>query len=93
MPRCTARRTLKRRRDSDGLKWTPDGRAIAFVEPEGTNVWLQPIDGSAPRQFTHFSDRQIDAIAWSPDGRRLAVSRRLTTTDIVLFTGLDGATR
>ena len=63
MPRCTARRTLKRRRDSDHFKWTSDGRAIAFVDPEGTNC------------------------------RRLAVSRRQTRTDIVLFTGLNGGTR
>jgi serine/threonine protein kinase/Tol biopolymer transport system component len=93
MPGCTSRRSLKRRRDITELRWMPDGQAIAFIEPRETNIWLQPIDGGAPHQFTHFTDRQIDAMAWSPDGRRLAVSRRLTSTDVVMFRGFDGGTR
>jgi hypothetical protein len=50
---------------------------------------VQPLDGSARRQLTHFADdRTITDFAWSRDGRRLAISRNTVTNDIVLFKGL-----
>jgi Tol biopolymer transport system component len=53
------------------------------------NLWLQPLDGSAPRQLTHFSDgKTIGHYAWSRDGKRLAMSRATQSSDIVLFRGL-----
>jgi hypothetical protein len=49
---------------------------------------VQPLDGGAPRQLTHFADRTIADFAWSRDGTRLAVARATVTNDIVLFKGL-----
>jgi Tol biopolymer transport system component len=70
------------------LRWTPDGRAIAYINSATTsNVWLQPVDGGAPRQLTQFTDRTISDFAWSRD-MRLAVARATITNDIVLFKGL-----
>jgi eukaryotic-like serine/threonine-protein kinase len=89
LPRCTSRTTLPRQRTSV-FKWTPDGRAIAFVDATGTNVWAQPLDGGTARQLTHFTDRVIEAFAWSADGQRLALARSTIINDIVLFKGLNG---
>jgi Tol biopolymer transport system component len=75
------------------IRWTPDGRGIAYVneEPE-PNIWVQPLDGSSHRPFTRFADgRTILDFAWSRDGARLAIVRAATSTDIVLFTGLQEA--
>jgi eukaryotic-like serine/threonine-protein kinase len=68
------------------LRWTPDGRGLTYADATQTNLWVQPIDGAAPRQLTTFSDgRKIAAFDWSPDGQQLAVARSVTTSDIVLL--------
>jgi hypothetical protein len=88
LPACTSRRSLPiilpgRRR------WTPDGRGIAYYDLATRNIWIQSLDGSAPRQLTHFTDdREIADFAWSHDGKRLAISRVSVSNDIVLFRGL-----
>ena len=71
-------------------RWTPDGKGIAFNDVgRGGNLWVQPLDGSARRQLTHFADdRTITDFAWSRDGTRLAITRNTVTNDIVLFKGL-----
>jgi Tol biopolymer transport system component len=69
----------------------PDGRSIAYARSNapGENIWIQPLDGSAPRQLTLFTDdRFILDFAWSRDGKRLAIARVTTINDIVLFRGL-----
>jgi serine/threonine protein kinase/Tol biopolymer transport system component len=73
-------------------RWTRDGRAITYVSAlDGSNLWVQPIDGTSPHQLTHFTDgASIGNFAWSPDGQRLAVSRATFSSDIVLFSGLTG---
>ena len=72
------------------LRWTPDGRDIAYVDSvTQANIWIQPLDGKPPRQLTPFTDaRTIGDFAWSRDGKRLAISRVSVTNDIVLFKGL-----
>jgi eukaryotic-like serine/threonine-protein kinase len=71
------------------LRWTPDGRAIAFISPATpSNIWLQALDGTARRQLTHLTDRIISDFAWSRDGSRLALARATVINDIVLFKGL-----
>src|SRR5439155_24402705 len=84
---CASRRTLADW-PTGRLRWTPDGRAIAYIDTARSNLWAQPIDGGMPRQLTHFTDHPVLDFAWSRDGRRLAVSRSTTTNDIVLFRGL-----
>ena len=75
---------------SGRVRWAPDGKGVAYVrgEPQ-SNIWIQPLDGSTPRQMTTFGDsREILDFAWSRDGKQLAVARATTTTDIILFRGL-----
>ncbi len=68
-------------------RWTPDGRALSYlVTRDGaSNVWLQPIDGSPPRQVTDFKTERIHYFAWSRDGKWLACARGQEPTDVVLI--------
>jgi eukaryotic-like serine/threonine-protein kinase len=76
------------------VRWTPDGRGIAYVDGERQrNIWIIPAAGGPPNQVTHFEDRVIVDFDWSPDGTRLVVARRLETNDIVMIQGLQRGTR
>ena len=90
LPACSNRRSqdLPANFRYEWTRWTPDGRAIAYVDTSDRNIWAQPLDGSAPRQITRFKDRSIKGFAWSHDGKRLAIARITTTNDIVLLRGL-----
>jgi hypothetical protein len=90
---CGSRRTFPR---LTRPKFTADGRAIAYIDSTTqTNIWIQPLDGGAPRQLTHFADegRTIWDYAWSADGKRLAVARGTITNNIVLLRGFNRAAR
>ncbi len=69
------------------VKWTPDGRNIAFLNsPNGVpNIWLQPLDGGAPKQLTDFPSDNIIAFNWNADGKQLAVIRGVETSDVLLI--------
>ena len=73
-----------------GLRWTPDGRSLVYVDTHGgvSNVWRLPLDGGTPVQLTHFDSGQIFNLALSPDGRRLALARGTLTSDVVLIRDL-----
>jgi Tol biopolymer transport system component len=86
---CSSRKTLAV--TGAEVHWMPDGRGIAYIDARTqSDLWVQPLDGTAPRQLTRFpADRQqIWDFAWSADGKRLAVARARIASDIVLFRGL-----
>ncbi len=70
-----------------GIQWTPDGRALSFIDNRYgvSNVWLQPLDGSPPKQLTNFTSETIFRFAWSPDGKMIVAERGTETGDIVLI--------
>jgi Tol biopolymer transport system component len=72
------------------VRWTPDGRAIAYSRTIGgvSNLWVQPIDGSPPKQLTDFKELRLLNFAWSRDGKQLALSRGVTNSDVVLISNL-----
>jgi eukaryotic-like serine/threonine-protein kinase len=70
------------------MKFTPDGRGLAYVDSSVMNVWTRSFTGGQPRQITQFTDRTIMGLAYSRDGKRLAVARAAVTNDIVLLKGL-----
>jgi Tol biopolymer transport system component len=69
------------------VRWLPDGQSIAYANSPGgvSDIWLQPLDGSPPKQLTNFKAEQILAFEWSRDGRSLAFVRGVETSDIVLI--------
>ncbi|HEX8475777.1 MAG TPA: winged helix-turn-helix domain-containing protein [Pyrinomonadaceae bacterium] len=67
--------------------WTPDGRAVTYLDSRDgpTNIWSQPLDGTAPRQLTHFKTDGVGAYGWSLNGKQLVYSRGVETTGVVLI--------
>jgi len=61
--------------------------AVSYLISEngGSNLWLQPLDGSPGRQITHLPSEQISSYAWSPDGKTIALIRREDVADVVLL--------
>ncbi len=70
------------------LRWTTDGQAIAYADKQNGkgNIWLQPIDGGAARQSTHWKADPIFSFDWSRDGRWVAYATGMVTSDVVLIT-------
>ena len=73
-------------------KWTPDGKALAYISNKDAvgNLWSQPIDGGPPKQLTKFTSDMIFNYAWSSDGKKLALARGSKTSDVVLISDLGG---
>jgi Tol biopolymer transport system component len=69
------------------FSFMPSGKAVAYaVREKGVdNLWMQPLDGSARRQLTHFASEKINGFAFSRDGTRLAVGRGHADSDAVLL--------
>jgi len=53
------------------FRWTADGSALAYAaKQEGTgNIWIQPLDGGAPKQLTHWNANPVFLFDWSRDGK------------------------
>jgi eukaryotic-like serine/threonine-protein kinase len=69
------------------LRFMPDGKAFAYgiFDNSVGNIWVQPLDGSAPRALTNFTSEEIRDFNWSTDGKKLVVVRGHTDSDIVLL--------
>jgi eukaryotic-like serine/threonine-protein kinase len=74
-------------RGLSSLAFMPSGKAILYpVREKGVdNLWVQPLDGSARRQLTHFTSEKIGGFGYSKDGTRLAVGRGHADSDAVLL--------
>jgi len=68
------------------IRWTPDGRAVAFLNHvnDAVNLWEQPVAGGLPKQVTHFTSESIFYFDWFRDGR-LVLSRGTEPIDAVLI--------
>jgi Tol biopolymer transport system component len=71
---------------SGPFRWTPDGRALAYVDERNLNILARPLDGGPPRQLTDFKSDQIIDFGWSRGGKQLALARGTQTSDVVLIT-------
>jgi len=87
----------------EGLRaaWTPDGRAIAYILPDGRGgqgVAAQPFDPahdtSAQRRMIHLDPEwPVESFAFTPDGERLIVSAADPAKGLLLATGVPGLSR
>ena len=68
-----------------GPRWTPDGRAVTFVDRRGEtmNLWLQPLTGGPARQTSNFKQDGLVHREWSADGKQIAIVRGTATSDAV----------
>jgi Tol biopolymer transport system component len=69
------------------LHWSTDGNLLLYTINANnvTNIWGQPLDGSAPKQITDFKDSLMLGFAYSHDGKQLACSRGILLRDAVLI--------
>jgi serine/threonine protein kinase len=68
-------------------RFHPSSRSFGFIglsEDGVHNIYLQNIDGGAPRQITHFDHGNIYAFDWSPNGKWLAVATGEPRADVVI---------
>lgn len=68
-------------------KWTPDSQSLTYrVHGENTiNVWVQSLNGSAPRPLTNFTKGYVYSYAFSRDGKKLYVARGYQIRDAVMI--------
>lgn len=52
------------------------------------NIIAQPIDGGPPTPLTAFTDMTIQDFSLSPDHTRIAITRVMRESDVVLIKGL-----
>ncbi len=69
------------------VKWMPDGNSLAYIVTHGgvSNIWIQNLDGSAPRPLTDFKKNLIFDFAWSRDGKSIAYAQGWYTSDVLLI--------
>jgi TolB protein len=51
------------------VEWSPGGDQLAFASFDSTNhsqLFVMDLNGGAPKQLTHFTDRSVNFIDWSP---------------------------
>ncbi|HEX7842351.1 MAG TPA: prolyl oligopeptidase family serine peptidase [Kofleriaceae bacterium] len=56
----------------DELQLSPDGSKVAWVAKK--QLWIAPVDGSAPARAVTELEGEVHEPRWSPDGKRLAFS-------------------
>ena len=73
------------------IRWSPDDRSLFYVGAVGNvdNVWKLSLDGTETKQITNFKSNYLEDFSWSPDSTKLAVSRSLTVSDVVLIERTD----
>lgn len=72
---------------SAGVRWSPDGRQLTFVDrgKDGDNIWSFRVSDGSLRQLTNLHGVALISFDWSPDGAQLAFSRGGQTRDVVLI--------
>ena len=68
------------------FQWHPSSESFLYLDSKDGvgNLWMQPVDGSEPRQLTSFASGEIFNFDLAADGRSLLISRGEPTRDAVL---------
>jgi TolB protein len=77
--------------NAGGLKWSPDGRRIAYTSWRGkaSEIYVARADGSHPRRLTHNAVDDFDP-SWSPDARRILYTHGRENAHAVYLMNRDG---
>jgi Tol biopolymer transport system component len=69
------------------VRWSADGRGLVYVVTRDgvSNLWLQPVEGGAPRQLTEFKSEVIEGFDVSRAGDTVC-SRGYVARDVVMVT-------
>ena len=69
------------------LQWAADSESLLYCLTRGgtSNLWRQPLNGSAPSQVTAFTEDRIFSFALSRDGKQFVYERGKVTSDLVLI--------
>ena len=70
-----------------GLRWTPDGTAVAYRDWVN-GIWRQPVAGGEPERLPGLPEEKLFAYGWSPDGKQFAFTRGAEIRDVVLMRNL-----
>ena len=75
---------LTTKESSSQPAWSPDGETLAFVRSvDGkSQIFLLPIGGGEPVQFTHFK-YGASSPKWSPDGRKIMFSSSVSLKELL----------
>lgn len=73
------------------LKWTADGKNLLYRNIDTTPemfaiLWIQPVEGGAPKQFLSVKPDRISNIAQSADGKQMLIIRSKSLSDAVMLT-------
>lgn len=76
---------------SRNIHWTADGRGLYYINTQDgiSNIWMQPIDGGAPRQITNFTSDRIFRFDYSPATGKMALTRGTESSDVVLISDFN----
>lgn len=71
------------------LRWTTDGKGLIYnvseTSREGGSLWLQSLEGGAPKPILDTKEDKIYWADWSPGGEKLYFTRGRTISNIVLL--------
>jgi Tol biopolymer transport system component/DNA-binding winged helix-turn-helix (wHTH) protein len=67
--------------------WTSDSQSISYADNSSgiANLWLLPIENSAPKKLTDSQIEEIIQHSWTKDGKNLVFVKETTNNDIVLI--------
>lgn len=71
-------------KSSTNPKWSPDGKAVAFLsnrKDNRNNLYLLRLSGGEAEPLTEFSKSGISDFEWSPDGKTIAFTMQDPKTD------------
>jgi Tol biopolymer transport system component/DNA-binding winged helix-turn-helix (wHTH) protein len=68
----------------DGIRWTPDGQAICYLDWTG-RIWKQKISGGEPSLLEAFREDELKSYSWSADGKQFAFAAGTANRDAVLI--------